>query len=136
MRTEAHVSVVKAKVRTAELARHAVSKSEAGRVVVITTAMGLPRLWSYVTPVVHEGFLAGLGGQRRETPAARLEAAVQEARTRLVRRCEGLIERQVPDVTLVALLLDHGELHVVSAGPSRAYVHRKGDARRLTPRED
>src|SRR5690606_25241288 len=34
------------------------------------------------------------------------------------------------------LLFDQGELHVVSAGPVRAYLHRKGKPQRLTPREE
>ena len=50
--------------------------------------------------------------------------------------CECLVEKQVPDVVLLALLVDAGVLHVLSAGAGRVYVQRAGTPQRLTPRED
>jgi len=136
VKADAHLSVVKARVRSGEIARHAAIKLDAGRAFLVTTALGLPRMWGYVTDPVLDRFSKELESTRGKGAAARLEAALNAARAELALRCDVLVERQLPDVTLVALLLEHGELHVLSAGPGRAYLHRRGDTHRLTPRED
>jgi hypothetical protein len=63
-------------------------------------------------------------------------AALGEARSAVTRLGESLIEHRGPDAVLLAISIEHGHAHVVGAGPARAYLHRRGEAQRLTPRPD
>lgn len=135
MRPEAHLSVVNAEVRGHDLPRHGGAKLDSGRAFALVSAMGVPRLWGLVVGAVVDGFTEGLdrsdsGGARR------LEQALEWARERLTRRCDALIERNLPDATLIGIYCDHAELHVITVGPARVYLHRRGQPQRLTPRED
>jgi hypothetical protein len=85
---------------------------------------------------VLEGFAVGLERQKAGSASQRIGGALEEARQQLTARCEALVEKKMPDATLLGLILDHGELHVACAGPGRVYLHRRGDPKRLTPRED
>lgn len=124
-------------MRTGELARHAAMKLESGRGWGIASAIAPPRLWSYVTGAALRGFATSLAETALTRPAPeRLADALAGAREALVDACDVLIERGVPDVAFVGLLLEHGALHVVAAGAGRVYVQRAGTPKRLTPRED
>lgn len=136
MRAESHISIARAKVRDAELARHTAARFDAGRAFAVSAALALPRLWEYATAGTIAGFGAGLEKHKSATAAQRLDGAMNEARQALGARCDALVEKKLPDATLLGLILDSGELHVASAGPGRVYLHRRGDPRRLTPRED
>lgn len=136
MKVDGHTSVARARVRGHEMPRHAVAKLSGGRAWVTTCPIGLPRLWRRVADNVLEGLESGLSEASSELGTDKLTAAVNVARDRLTAGCDGLVERMAPDATLLAILVEHGELHVLSAGPARAYLHRKGRPRRLTPRED
>lgn len=134
MRPEVHLSVVEAEVRGMPLARHAGVQLDRGHVFALAGGMGLPRLWGFVTRAALEGFQRGLEGA--DAAADRLFEAVEGAHRRLTERCDTLIERITPDATLVALHVDHSHLHVISVGPGRVYLQRRGKPQRLTPRDD
>lgn len=137
MRVDSHLRVAKAKVRHGELSRHAALRLEGGRVWAISSALAPPRLWSYATTAALRGFVSAYGESAPGSlPDDRLANALDGARESLVDAADVLIERQVPDATLVALLFEQGVLHVVAAGPGRVYVQRAGVPKRLTPRED
>ncbi|MDW8361934.1 MAG: hypothetical protein RMK74_06010 [Myxococcales bacterium] len=134
MRADAHVSVATADVRGHRLARDAVLRLEAGRAFVVATGLGLPRTWGWTTRAALDGFAEGLASTG--SAAERLDRAVAAARARLGRAVDALIERQLPDVAIVAVLLDSGALHAVACGAGRVYVFRRGQPPvRLTPRE-
>lgn len=90
------------------------------------------------TRAVLEGFEAGLEEARGKGlhGSGRALHGSEQARAALASACENLVERTLPDAAFAALIVEHGELHVVSAGPIRAYLHRKGKPQRLTPREE
>jgi hypothetical protein len=136
MRTDAHISVTRADVRRGQLTRHAAARLEGGRAFAVTTGLGLPRTWAPSTEAVLEGFARGLAGAEGSEPAERLRSAVGEARAALAQRCDSLVERLLPDATLVALLLARGQLHAMSVGPGRVYLQRSGRPERLSAREE
>ena len=136
MRTDSHQSVARARVRTGELARHQIAKLEGGRAWIVAGGLGLPRLWGYGTTHALDAYAKSLEGARGRPATERLDGALAASRRALVAACECLVEKQVPDVVLLALLVDAGTLHVLSAGASRVYVQRGGTPQRLTPRED
>jgi hypothetical protein len=135
MRADAHVSIASAEVRGQAIVRHAAERAAGGRAFVVSSGLGLPRTWGLTTRAVVEGFCAGIESQA-VTGAPRLEAAMRAARARLEQALDSLIEKMVPDATLVGVLLEDGELHVVSCGPSRVYLSRARQPQRLTPRDD
>jgi hypothetical protein len=138
LRTESHISITRTSVREGELARHAGARLEGGRAFAVATGLGWPRTWSIATTAILRGFESGLEETRGKGPhgAGRALHCAERARVSLAEACDQLVERQLPDAAFVALLFDQGELHVVSAGPIRAYLHRKGKPQRLTPREE
>ena len=136
MRTDAHISITRADVRSGHLTRHQARRFEAGRAYAVSSGLGFPRTWGISTRAVLDGFEGGLARTKGDEAPARLRAATKEARATLALRCDNLIERLLPDATLVGLLLWHGELHVMSAGRGRVYVQRQGRPQRLTAREE
>lgn len=135
MRCDGHLSVARAEVRGHDVTRHAGSSFQSGRAWAISAGLGPPRLWAYATGAALEGFGEGLE-TASGSGGARADVALAAARARLAERCDALIERMIPDATLIGLVLEHGDLHVVSCGPGRVYLHRGGQARRLTMRDD
>jgi len=137
MRTDSHISVTRTTVREGEISRHGAVRLEAGRAFCVASGLGLPRTWPMATAAVIEGFELGLEDTKKGLQGAgRALHCAEKARAALAERCDQLVERALPDAAFVALLIEQGELHVVSAGPSRAYLHRKGKPQRLTPREE
>ena len=135
MRPDAYLSIVPAEVRDHPIARHGGLKLDSGRTYVLAGGMGLPRLW----PRVIEAALGGFERAIRESAAPsaeRLTLGVRGAQEALRSACDALIERMLPDASLLALTVDHDDLHAVSVGPGRVYVHRRGTPHRLTPRDD
>jgi hypothetical protein len=138
VRTDSHLSVVKAQVREGHLSRHAAVRFEIGRVFAVVTGLGLPRTWQYAMNALIEGFERGLEetkGQER-LGSERLLVVADRARSQLAEACDHLVERNLPDVAFAALSVDRGELHVVSAGAVRVYLQRAGKPQRLTPRDE
>src|SRR5687767_9742139 len=127
MRTESHISVTRTTVREGELSRHAAVRLEGGKAFCVATGLGLPRTWPIATRAILEGFERGLEETRSEGPhgSGRALACAERARAALADRCDHLVERTLPDGAFAAMILEHGDLHVVSAGPVRAYLHRK-----------
>lgn len=144
MRTEAHISITRTQVREGELSKHAGVRVEGGRAFAVASGMGWPRTWALSTAAILRGFeLGALETRSRSTPgtpqlsgAGRALHCAERARASLAETCDRLVERQLPDASFVGVILEHGELHVVSAGSIRAYLHRKGKPQRLTPREE
>lgn len=136
MRADSHISIAKSDVRGGGITRHVARRYEAGRVYAVSTGLGLPRTWPLSTTAALEGFEKALAGGDGDEPAQRLKTSVDAARASLADQCERLVERVLPDATLVALMLSQGQLHVVSVGPGRVYIHRSGRPKRLTSREE
>jgi hypothetical protein len=138
MRTESHISVIRTAVREGEISRHVAARFEGGRAFAVVSGLGLPRTWPMVIRAVLRGVEEALEETRggNSGDAVRALRCAERARIALVRVCDQLVERQVPDAAFVAALLAGDELDVVSAGPVRAYLHRKGRPQRLTPRDE
>lgn len=137
MRTDAHISVARADVRLGQLTRHAAQRFESGKAFAVSTGLGLPRTWQLSTDAVMAGFEKGLTETTNVSDASqRLRTTTSEARATLATTCDNLVERVLPDATLVGLLLGDGMLHVMSAGPGRVYVQRDGKPKRLTARDE
>ncbi len=136
MRADGHISVARTDVREGEPTRHIARRYEAGRAYAVATGLGMPRTWAISTSAVADGFAKGLAENAGVAPGERLHRAIVSARSELAERCDQLVERVLPDATLVALLLADGELHVMSAGPGRVYVQRSGRPKRLTSRDE
>lgn len=138
MRTDSHLSVVKAQIREGQLTRHAALRFEIGRVFLVATGLGLPRTWQYAMRALTHGFVTGLEETKEQgrTGNERLLVVADRARSRLAEACDQLVERNLPDVAFAALSIDRGELHVVSAGAVRVYLQRAGKPQRLTPRDE
>lgn len=137
MRTDAHVSVVKTTVREGQIGRHTAARFEVGRVFAVATGLGSPRSWPYSLSALLSGIERGLDDTRgRLGGNERLLDVADRGRAALAAACDQLVERALPDVAMVALSVDGGELHVVSAGAVRVYLHRAGKPQRLTPRDE
>jgi hypothetical protein len=135
VRADAHISVSKAEVGSGALARHAATRFDNGRTFVVAEGIGAPRTWGLTLEATLGGFERGLGASTQRG-ADRLEDAIFEARESLAHLGEALIERALPDAMIVGVSIDRGDLHVVSAGRGRAYLHRRGRPQRLTPRDE
>lgn len=136
MRADAHISIARAVVRDGTLTRHVAHRFDAGRAYAVATGLGMPRTWGISTSAVLAGFEHGLEENRGVEPSERLKRAISRARATLAEHCDRLVERILPDATLVALLLAETHLHVMSVGPGRVYVQRAGRPQRLTAREE
>lgn len=135
VRPEAHLSVAAADVRETPLAKHAGERFGPGT-YALASATGRPRLWSYANQASLKGFARGLETGRSLEGATLVEHAFLQARSSLVDSLNVLVERAIPDVSFLAVHLDHHGLHVMSVGESRAYLHRgTKPPRRMTPRE-
>lgn len=140
MRADGHISVARADVRSGELTRHVARRYESGRVYAVSSGLGLPRTWSLSTGAalggLEEALMESEAAGGTESPTDRLKAMVDRARNALADQCDCLVERVLPDATLVALMLADGQLHVMSVGPGRVYIQRAGRPKRLTSRDD
>lgn len=136
MRADCHISIARADVRDGALTRHVAKRFEGGRAYAVATGLGLPRTWGISTSAVLAGFEKGLEESKGADPSERLKRAISQARADLAEHCDRLVERLLPDATLVTLLLADGQLHVMSVGPGRVYVQRSGRPKRLTAREE
>jgi hypothetical protein len=136
MRVDAHIRIARASVRDAQLTRHVAQAFDPDRAFVVTSGLGLPRTWALSTGAVVAGFARGLEESRGCSASERLGAVTQSARATLAEACDQLVEQHLPDATLAALLLDEGQLHVMSVGPCRVYVQHGGRPKRLTSREE
>lgn len=141
MRAQSHISVARCKVREGEITRHTGLKLDGGKVFLVISGLGLPRTWPFALEAVARGFEKGLeeahekAGNRRPK-AERLVAAADHVRRELAEACDRLVERTLPDAAFAAIAVDDGDLHVVSAGPCRVYLHRSGKPQRLTSRDE
>lgn len=136
MRAEAHISIARADVRGGQLTRHTARRFGSGRVYAISTALGMPRTWHGSTTAVLDGLEQALNSGVSGSSAEALERLVQHARNALADWCDCLVERTVPDATLIALMLANDQLHIMSVGPGRVYLQRGGRPQRLTSRKE
>lgn len=135
MRNDAYESIAPAEVRGHPLPRHGVGRYEGGRAFAVATGIGRPRGWSLARRHVLRGLGEGLERSKSVDPGERLRLAIAAARSALVDACNALVERDVPDAGIVALLLSGGSAHVAVVGDSRVYLQRGGRPQRLTPRD-
>lgn len=136
-----HVAITKARVRGGMLRQHEALVLDEGRTLVLVTALSAPRLWGFMLDAALDGFREGLERPSDGRVSTRLHQGFDAAQRRVQARVDGLIERRRPDVGLLALSLETastpaGTLHVVCLGPGRAYLQRRGNMRRLSPRDD
>jgi len=136
LRADAHISIARTDVRGGQLTRHVARRYESGRAFAISTGLGLPRTWHLSTGAALEGLEQALGAGKGLSPTDRLKSMVDAARNALADQCDRLVERVLPDATLIALTLADGQLHVMSTGPGRVYIQRAGRPKRLTSRDD
>jgi hypothetical protein len=136
-----HVAITKARVRGGMLRQHEALVLDEGRTLVLVTALSAPRLWGFMLDAALSGFCEGLERPSDGRVSTRLHQGFDTAQRRVQARVDGLIERHRPDVGLLALSLEAtpataGTLHVLCLGPGRAYLQRRGNMRRLSPRDD
>ena len=136
MDLDAHLSVVRTRVRLRELRRHGARRLDDGNSFVVASALGLPRLWHYTLAGVLDGFEQGFTRSHDGRASSMLYLGLQAAREALAARADALVERRAPDASIQCVTVQGDELHVLAAGPGRVYLHR-GDGRpeRLSPRE-
>jgi hypothetical protein len=131
-----HVATVMGRAGRSMLRQHAGCTFDNGTTLVLASAFAVPRLWGFALDAALSGFREGLSRAHDGTTTSRLHQALEEARKRLRSRVEMLLDRQPPDVGLLALSVDDARLHVLSCGPGRVFVRHRQRMRRLTPRED
>jgi hypothetical protein len=136
MQVEAHCAVELAHVGEGRLRQHDARLFDAGSTLVLVSALGSPRLWGYVLDAALEGFAEGLSRPSDGRTSTRLAQGLDAAQKRARAKVEVLLDRRPPDVGLLALGRDGPLLHVVCAGPQRAYLWRNDELRRLTPSDD
>jgi hypothetical protein len=140
MPLDVQVSLTKARIREASLSQHAIrvfpASEGASETIVLATALSAPRLWGFMLDAALAGFEEGLSRPSDGRASSRLHQAFDGAQRRVRARAEGMIERRLPDVGLLALALDGKILHVLCLGPARAYLQRRRSIRRLSPRDD
>ena len=128
--------VRRARVRAGELRQHDVYMLDEQRTLVLGAALGPPRLWSYLLEVALGGFVEGYEQPHDGRASTRLHQGLRCAQQRARARVEALIERRQPDVGLLALSVEGPLLHVLTAGPLRAYLYQQRRCRRLGPRDE
>jgi len=131
-----HSAVQRATIGTAAIRQHDLRVLEQGRTVVLGVALGPPRLWSYLLAGTLDAFDDGFHRPHDGRMSTRLHQGLRVAQQALRTRVDSLIERHPSDVGLMALALEAGVLHVLCAGPLRAYLHRRKSTRRLSAREE
>jgi hypothetical protein len=136
MASELASAVHKATVGSAQLRQHELFSLDAGRTLVLCSAVGPPRLWGYGLDAAVQGFVEGCERPHDGKPSTRLSLGLDGARRGLRSRIDMLIERRSLDVAVLALSMHAAQLEVLCVGPSRAYLRRAGSIRRLTPKED
>lgn len=136
-----YATIAPALIGHGALHQHAVRLLDDGPVFLLAVALGAPRLWDYLLGGALDGFEDGYQRPHDGRTSTRLHQGMLVAQQIVRRRVENLIERRMSDVGLLALALDGSPpdapvLHVLSAGPLRAYLHRPGAAlRRLGPEQ-
>ena len=129
-------AVHRARVVQGSLRQHELLTLEGGRTIVLLGAIGVPRLWGYALDSATQGFLEGFSRPHDGRASTQLHQGLDGAQRSLRTRVDALIERRVPDVSLLAVSVEGTKLHVLSVGPSRLYVRHPTTTRRLTPREE
>jgi hypothetical protein len=126
----------RARVVQGALRQHELLTLAGGHTIVLLSAIGVPRLWGYALDSAARGFLEGFSRPHDGRASTQLHQGLDGAQRCLRTRVDALIERRVPDVSLLAVAVEDTKLHVLSVGPSRLYVRHPTTTRRLTPRED
>ncbi|MDH5493486.1 MAG: hypothetical protein OEY14_16145 [Myxococcales bacterium] len=136
MRIDGYASVVEERVRSRPIARHHVRKLRRSRGFLFAGGMGSPRLWALAAGAALDPLEASLNERHDSGGAVRLREASDRSRRLLATYLDGLLERLPTDTSLGALMIDSGELHLLSTGACRGYLLRRGEARRLSTREE
>lgn len=136
MTPDVHVAVTRARIGTGYLRQHEVLQLVDEQTLVLATALSSPRLWGCMLDAAMDGFREGLSRPHDGRTSTRLHQAFDGTQKRVRLFADSLIERRIPDVGLLALAVEGHQLHVLCLGPARAYIHRRGAIRRLSPRDD
>lgn len=106
---------------------------------VLSTGIGQPRTWCMTRTAAFEGYQKGLAqGEADPNMSAkeRVRLAMREARARVALRVNALIEREIPDAALGAIHVIEGTGHLINAGAVRTYLWRRGEHKRVSPKEE
>lgn len=136
MRVESRTSAHPSTVRGARLAQHQVRLLEGDRGFVLSSGLGLPRSWGSCTQAVLRAAAKSLDAEGAGTPHERLTEAAAQARRALLKTFEQTVERQAPDATILAALMDPDGAHILRAGSERVYLRDGGTPERKSPREE
>lgn len=134
--SETFAGVTPARIGGGVLCQHAVTSLDRGAVFLLATALSSPRLWAYLLGGALDGFHEGYERPHDGRVSTRLHQGMLAAQQNVRRRVENLIERRMSDVGLLALAREGEVLHVLSAGPSRAYLYQAKTLRALGPQDE
>lgn len=130
------VAVQRATLGKSELRQQDARVLDDGPTVVLASALGPPRLWSYLLDTTLRGFGDGFARPHDGRANTRIHQGLRVAQQALRARVDELIEKRASDVELLALSLEGSVLHVLSAGSMRTYLYRHRTLRRLGGRSD
>ena len=133
---QACAAVTPARVGSGALCQHAIQTLDEGAVFLLASALSTPRLWDYLLAGALEGFHEGYARPHDGRVSTRLHQGMLVAQQNVRRRVEHLLERRMSDVGLLALAREGQVLHVLSAGPSRAYLFQAKTLRALGPQDE
>ncbi|MDB4975370.1 MAG: hypothetical protein JWN48_3711 [Myxococcaceae bacterium] len=125
------VDVVRQKVGWAELRREDLTLIEGGRVMVLASALGPPRLWGYLLDSALDAFTDGYLRAPEGTLSSQLNHGMRMASHFVRTRIDALIERRGADVSLLAIAVEGPSLHVLGTGTVDAYLYRRKNLRRI-----
>jgi len=132
---DTHVAITPARIGHSTLFQHAVHQLDAGAVILLATALSAPRLWAHLLAGAIAGFEEGYERAHDGRASTRLHQGMLVAQQIVRRRVENLIERRMSDVGLLALAREGEVLHVLSAGPARAFLYQAKTLRALGPHD-
>lgn len=131
MRFEWYAREIPALVRRRQLYRHRALLDESTGAAFVLLAQGPPRAWHLSLDAAVQGIASGLEEGLREA-----EPLLARAATELRTLASSLVEGEPIQAHGVAMILKDRKLDLATSGSCRAYLHREGDHRRLTPSTD
>jgi len=122
------VDLRRQKVGHTELRREDLALMDAGRVMVVSQALGPPRLWAYLLDTAVDAFRDGYDAAEGSM-LTRLNHGMRMATHHGRARINGLLERRGADIGLLAVGFDGPSLHVLGVGALDVYLYRRKQLR-------